>query len=62
MAGDAVVQPEGAAEQRKASMQQYSGRCSGVADAKGDAERTGRDIAECRGMVVEVPAARGSHR
>ena len=32
---------------------------SGTADAKGDAERTGRDIAECRGMAVEVPAARG---
>ena len=40
-------------------MQQYSGRCSGAADAKGDAEQTGRDIAECRGMAVEVPAARG---
>jgi len=30
-------------------MQQYSGRRSGAADAKGDAEWTGQDIAECRG-------------
>jgi len=40
-------------------MQQYSGRCSGAVDAKGDAEQTRQDIAECHRMAVEVPAARG---
>jgi len=65
VAGDAVVQPEDAAERWKArlwcgrNVQRYSGRRSGAADAKGDAEQTGRDIAECRRMAVEVPAARG---
>jgi len=40
-------------------MQWYSGRRSSTVDAKGDAERTRQDIAECRGMAVEVLAARG---
>jgi len=63
-AGDAVVQPEDAAEQRKASG--VARTCSSTAEGvavrrmpRGDAKWTGRDIAEYHGMAVEVSAARG---